>query len=105
MFLLFGLQECADKGFLLSGRVENTNNNLSKKSGLLIKTNSEGLVYSNILRGRLTTDLNQNCRVDNNEKDIWDGSSKRMAVVIKIFNRRSDADGNYALQLDSVVTN
>ena len=101
LFLLFGLQQCADKGFILSGRVENTTHNLTKKSGYLIKTNGEGLVYSNILRGKVVTDLNQNCRLDNNEKGIEGWVVKADGGANKIFNATTDADGNYSFQLDS----
>lgn len=101
LYLLFGLQECADKGFLLSGRVEDSKNGINNKSGYLIKTNSEGLVYSNILRGKVVTDLNQNCRIDNNEKGITGWVIKADGGVNKIFNTTTDSDGSYTFQLDS----
>jgi uncharacterized repeat protein (TIGR01451 family) len=101
LYLLFGLQECADKGFLLSGRVEDSKNGINNKSGYLIKTNSDGLVYSNVLRGKLVTDLNLNCRIDNNEKGIGGWVIKADGGVNRIFNTTSDSGGNYTFQLDS----
>lgn len=101
LHLLFGIQECDDNGFLVSGRVENAQNGITKKSGYLIKTNREGLVYSNILRGRLITDLNLNCKIDNNEKGIAGWVVKADGGANKIFNTTSDAEGNYTFQLDS----
>jgi uncharacterized repeat protein (TIGR01451 family) len=101
LYLLFGIQECADKGFLVSGRIENAKNSITTKSGYLIKTNNEGLVYSNILRGRIAADLNQNCRIDNNEKGINGWVIKADGGTTKIFNTTTDANGNYSFQLDS----
>ena len=101
LYLLFGLQECADKGFLISGRIENTQNGINNKSGYLIKTNLDGLVYSNILRGKLAADANQNCKIDNGEKAISGWVIKADGGSNKIFNTTSDVDGNYNFSLDS----
>lgn len=101
LYLLFGLQESSDNGFILSGRIENVKSNISAKNGYLIKTNGEGSVYSNVLRGRVVTDLNQNCRLDNNEKGIASWVIKAESLSGKVFNTTTDVNGYYTFQLDS----
>jgi uncharacterized repeat protein (TIGR01451 family) len=101
LFLLFNLQQTADKGFLLCGRVENSKNSLNKKSGYLIHTIGNGLVYSNILRGVVASDLNKNCKIEATDLPISAWVVKADGGLNKIFNTTTDATGNYSFQLDS----
>lgn len=101
IFLLFNLQQTSDKGYLLCGRVENSKSSITKKSGYLIRTVGNGLVYSNILRGSVASDLNKNCKIDAIDLPISNWTVKADGGVNKIFNATTDALGNYNFQLDS----
>jgi Secretion system C-terminal sorting domain/SdrD B-like domain len=101
LYLLFNLQQTFDKGFLLSGRVENSKNGINKKSGYLVKTIANGLVYANILRGNVSSDLNRNCKIDGGDLPIKGWVLKADGGANKIFNTTTDATGNYNFQLDS----
>ena len=101
LFLLFNFQQTADKGYVLCGRVENSKNSINKKSGYIIKTIGNGLVFSNILRGNVASDLNKNCKIDGGDIPISGWVVKAEGGVNKIFNTTTDAAGNYNFQLDS----
>jgi hypothetical protein len=103
LFLLLSIQQTIDKGYVLCGRVENSKNNLNKKSGYVIRTLGNGLVYSNILRGNVASDLNKNCKIDATETPISGWTVKADGGLNKIFNTSTDATGNYSFQLDSGV--
>ena len=101
LYLLFSLIECSDNGFLLTGRIDNNSGGTIRRTGYLIKTNGTGLVYANRIIGRIVGDLNNNCRIDDNDLPISGWVMKADGGVNKVFNAVSDVNGRYTFQLDS----
>jgi hypothetical protein len=101
LFVLFSLIQTEDKGFVLSGRLEQNTNNTNKKLGYLLKTNGDGTVYPNEIKGRIVADLNNNCKADITETPIKGWVIRADGGPNKILNATTDVDGNYSFQVDT----
>ena len=82
-----------DGGFLTVGYDANSHAHA-------IKLNAEGLVYTNLLKGKINIDSIQNCSIDSQER----GFSERIISLEQANNTRytkTDSIGNYEIQVDT----
>jgi Secretion system C-terminal sorting domain len=87
-----------DGGFLIIGRLFSDLEGENKAR--LIKIDSNGMVYSNFLNGKIFIDSIQDCQLDASES----GFSKRLISVEKRGETRyaiTNAIGNYQMQIDT----
>ncbi len=101
LYTLLNVKQAEDGSYYLNGNLQVTRNGANTREGLLIKTNSKGVLAAHILRGQVVADANQNCALDNGEKGIQNWIVKAEGGNGKIYNTATDATGRYEFQLDS----
>ncbi|MEM6317197.1 MAG: T9SS type A sorting domain-containing protein [Bacteroidota bacterium] len=93
-----------DGGFIVAGEFD-INNDPERTSLIplydmfLVKTDDEGNLFSNIVRGRVHRDMNTNCEQDTDEKPLEDWLV-RLRRGNEITFATTDADGNYVTTVE-----
>ena len=93
----------ADGGYIVAGNFDvNTNPGslLPLNDMYLIKTNGEGNIFKNIIRGTVHRDMNTNCEKDGGEKVLEDWLV-RLKKEDKTFYATTDKNGEYAISVEN----
>ncbi|MFT6707840.1 MAG: hypothetical protein ACJATF_002696 [Flavobacteriales bacterium] len=88
----YELLEDSDGNILLGGL-------RSSNKCLIIKLNSDGYIYTNVISGNIAEDLNGNCQTDSGEPNYQGWIVE--ATGYQSFFTLTDEEGNYELRVDS----
>jgi uncharacterized repeat protein (TIGR01451 family) len=98
----FDIYKANDNGFYIMGFNFNGNTIPSSINPILIKTDSNGAVFSQSIQGRIASDPNTNCQVEPTETGLegWLIRSWKPSNPF-VFSTLTDVDGRYELPKDT----
>ncbi len=101
LFTFFFMKDSSEK-LIYAGTNVYDNAGTFPKNAFLMKTDTQGILYSNHIQGTVFSDDNQNCTF---EEGTEDGISSRIVQAIghKTFYGTTDEMGNYEINVDTGI--
>ncbi|MCP4441628.1 MAG: T9SS type A sorting domain-containing protein [Aureispira sp.] len=93
----YSVQQTADGGFAIGGA--HISNSYSRENMYLIKTDSLGYIYNNIIQGYVYDDFDSNCTPSSTERKFKGWTVK--ADGAKTFFASTDSNGYYMMRVDT----